>query len=138
MFAVGVDVSNGRSTVAVLQSKSKVILKPFEVPHTQEALGRLVDKLNSLDGENRVIMEHTVRYVDAYSKHIDCLLLLICNGNPTLPIADSICLLTRDHLNRFSTCIKRTLSMEGWLVNFQASDELLEHSTRPLPSHCTA
>ena len=29
MFAVGVDVSNGRSTVAVLQTKKKVILKPF-------------------------------------------------------------------------------------------------------------
>ena len=62
MFAVGVDVSNGRSTIAVLQSKSKVILKPFEVPHTPEALGMLVDKLNNLDGETRVIMEHTGRY----------------------------------------------------------------------------
>jgi len=36
MFAVGVDVSKGRSTVAVLQSKSTVTLKPFEVSHTPE------------------------------------------------------------------------------------------------------
>ena len=34
MFAVGVDVSNGRSMVAVLQSKTQVYLKPFEVSHT--------------------------------------------------------------------------------------------------------
>ena len=60
MFAVGVDVSNGRSTVAVLQSKTKVILKPFEVPHTPEALGRLVDQLNSLDGETRVDEQDSV------------------------------------------------------------------------------
>ena len=34
MFAVGVDVSNGRSTVAVLQSKTSTLMKPFEIPHT--------------------------------------------------------------------------------------------------------
>ena len=64
MFAVGVDVSNGRSTVAVLQSKSIVTLRPFEVSHTPEALGKLVEKLNSLGGETRVIMEHTGRYYE--------------------------------------------------------------------------
>ena len=62
MFAVGVDVSNGRSTVAVLQSKKTVTLKPFEVSHTPEDLGRLVNKLNGLNGETKVIMEHTGRY----------------------------------------------------------------------------
>ena len=40
MLAVGIDVSNGRSTVAVLQSKTKVTLKPFEVAHTAERLNR--------------------------------------------------------------------------------------------------
>ena len=34
MFAVGVDVSNGRSMVTVLSAKRKVIMKPFEVQHT--------------------------------------------------------------------------------------------------------
>ena len=65
MFAVGVDVSNGKSTVAVLQSKSTVTLKPFEVSHTPGALGRLVDKLNGLNGETKVIMEHTGRYYES-------------------------------------------------------------------------
>lgn len=36
MFAVGVDVSNGRSTVAVLGARRKVIMKPFEVRHTAD------------------------------------------------------------------------------------------------------
>ena len=38
MFAVGVDVSHGRSTVAVLGAKRKVVMKPFEVPHTVDAV----------------------------------------------------------------------------------------------------
>lgn len=71
MFAVGVDVSNGRSTVAVLQSKTKVLIKPFEVSHTPEALGRLVDKLNSLDGETKVIMEHTGRYYESIAMFLN-------------------------------------------------------------------
>ena len=84
MFAVGVDVSNGRSTVAVLQSKTKVILKPFEVPHTPEALGRLVDKLNSLDGETRVIMEHTGRYYESIAMFLDSAGFFVSALNPLL------------------------------------------------------
>ena len=84
MFAVGVDVSNGRSTVAVLQSKTKVILKPFEVPHTPEALGRLVDKLNSLGGETRVIMEHTGRYYESIAMFLNSAGFFVSALNPLL------------------------------------------------------
>ena len=84
MFAVGVDVSNGRSTVAVLQSKTKVILKPFEVPHTPEALGRLVDQLNSLNGETRVIMEHTGRYYESIAMFLNNAGFFVSALNPIL------------------------------------------------------
>ena len=49
MFAVGVDVSNGRSTVAVLGQGRKVVMKPFEVQHTAEGFAALADKLNTLN-----------------------------------------------------------------------------------------
>jgi transposase len=84
MFAVGVDVSNGRSTVAVLQTKKKVILKPFEVPHTPEALGRLVDKLNSLNEETRVIMEHTGRYYESIAMFLNSKGFFVSALNPLL------------------------------------------------------
>ena len=84
MFAVGVDVSNGRSTVAVLQSKTKVIMKPFEVPHTPEALGRLVEKLNNLDGEIKVIMEHTGRYYESIAMFLDSAGFFVSALNPLL------------------------------------------------------
>ena len=67
MFAVGVDVSNGRSTVAVLGARRKVVLKPFEVPHTADGFASLAKKLNGLDGEARIVMEHTGRYYESFA-----------------------------------------------------------------------
>jgi len=67
VFAVGVDVSNGRSTVAVLGAKRKVVMKPFEVPHTADGFASLVEKLNDLDGEARIVMEHTGRYYESFA-----------------------------------------------------------------------
>ena len=67
MFAVGIDVSNGRSTVAVLGAKRKVVMKPFEVPHTADGFASLAEKLNGLDGETRIVMEHTGRYYESFA-----------------------------------------------------------------------
>lgn len=67
MFAVGVDVSNGRSTIAVLGQGRKVVIKPFEVQHTAEGFAALADRLNALDGEIRIVMEHTGRYYESFA-----------------------------------------------------------------------
>lgn len=67
MFAVGVDVSNGRSTVAVLGTKRSVIMKPYEVPHTKEGFADLTAKLHALGGEVRIVMEHTGRYYESFA-----------------------------------------------------------------------
>ena len=67
MFAVGVDVSNGRSTIAVLGKAQKVVMKPFEVQHTAEGFAVLIKKLNALDGESRIVMEHTGRYYESFA-----------------------------------------------------------------------
>ena len=68
MFAVGVDVSNGRSTVAVLQTKTSALMKPFEIPHTAEGFASLAGKLAGLDGEVRIVMEHTGRYYESFAR----------------------------------------------------------------------
>lgn len=67
MFAVGVDVSGGRSTVAVLSKEQKVVMKPFEVQHTAEGFAALSAKLNALNGEIRIVMEHTGRYYESFA-----------------------------------------------------------------------
>ena len=84
MFAVGVDVSNGRSTIAVLQSKTTITLKPFEVSHTPDALGKLAEKLNSLNGETKVIMEHTGRYYESIAMFLDNKGFFVSAVNPLL------------------------------------------------------
>ena len=67
MFAVGVDVSNGRSTVAVLGGKRKVVIKPYEVAHTADGFANLAETLNALDGKVRIVMEHTGRYYEPFA-----------------------------------------------------------------------
>ena len=66
--AVGIDVSNGRSTVSVLRPFGEVVVLPFNVQHTTEELSALADKLLSIDGETRVVMEHTGRYYESIEK----------------------------------------------------------------------
>ncbi len=67
MFAVGVDVSNGRSMVAILHSKYELVMKPFEVPHTNEGFASLTVMLHGLGGEVRIVMEHTGRYYESFA-----------------------------------------------------------------------
>ena len=62
MNSVGIDVSKGRSTVAVMRPFGEVVISPFEVRHTASELGELARLLKSLDGETRVIMEATGNY----------------------------------------------------------------------------
>ena len=70
MNAVGIDVSKGKSTVAVLRPLGVVVAKPFEIRHTAAELGTLADFLKSLDGETKVVMEHTGRYYEPVAQVI--------------------------------------------------------------------
>ncbi len=67
MFAVGVDVSNGKSTVAVMGSKRTVVVKSCEVPHTTDGFAKLAARLHALNGEVRIVMEHTGRYYESFA-----------------------------------------------------------------------
>ena len=57
----GIDVSKGKSMVSVLRPFGEVVAKPFSIGHTGSELKELADYLKSLDGETRVVMEHTGR-----------------------------------------------------------------------------
>ncbi len=60
--AVGVDVSKGKSMVAVRRPGGETVMQPFEVRHTQSGLTELAARLKGLDGDIRVVMEHTGTY----------------------------------------------------------------------------
>ena len=57
MNCVGIDVSKGKSTIAVMRPFGEVVVSPFEVCHTASELSELARLLKSLDGETRVVME---------------------------------------------------------------------------------
>jgi len=62
MNAVGIDVSKGKSMIAVMRPFGEVVRAPFEVRHTASELSELVKLLKCLDGETRVVMESTGNY----------------------------------------------------------------------------
>ena len=61
-ICVGIDISKGKSTVSAYQWGDTVVMKTHEVLHTAVALRELADSIKLLDGEVRVVMEHTGRY----------------------------------------------------------------------------
>ncbi len=82
--AAGIDVSKGKSMVAVLRPFNETVAKPFEVRHTGSELKQLADYLKGLDGETRVIMEHTGRYYEQIAQYLHDAGIYVSAVNPKL------------------------------------------------------
>ena len=62
MNSVGIDVSKGKSMIAVMRPFGEVVVSPFEIHHTDSELCELAKLLRSLPGETSVVMEATGNY----------------------------------------------------------------------------
>ena len=62
MNAVGIDVSKGKSTVAILRPMGEVVQTPIDISHDAVSLKRLAYQTLSLGENTRVVMEATGRY----------------------------------------------------------------------------
>ena len=62
MNAVGIDVSKGKSMIAVMRPGKETVIEPFEIGHTDSELIDLAKLIKSLDGETRAVMEATGNY----------------------------------------------------------------------------
>ena len=62
MNAVGIDVSKGKSTIAVMRPFGEVVASPYDVAHTDSELSKLAKMLKSLKGETKIVMECTGSY----------------------------------------------------------------------------
>ena len=80
----GVDVSKGKSMVSVLRLFGEVVTKPFSVGHTGSELKELANYLKSLDGETRVVMEHTGRYYEPVARFLHEEGIFVSAVNPKL------------------------------------------------------
>ena len=82
--AVGIDVSKGRSTVAVLQPGGVIVHKPFDVPHKSKDLHDLAQYLGALEGDTKVVMESTGRYHEPIRNVLSEAGFFVCTVNPHL------------------------------------------------------
>jgi len=84
MNAVGIDVSKGKSTVAVIQPFGIVIAEPFDVFHTDNGLKELVNFIKSLSGETKVVMEYTGTYFEPVANALHDAGIFVSVVNPLL------------------------------------------------------
>lgn len=82
--AVGIDVSKGKSTVAVLRPAGEIVRKPFEVKHTPKELSDLSSYIEKLDGETRIVMECTGHYHEPILKVLSDAGFFVSAVNPHL------------------------------------------------------
>lgn len=70
MNAVGIDVSKGKSTVAIMQPFGVVVASPFEVSHNGQELKELAERVKLLPGETKVVMEYTGNYYEPIAQYL--------------------------------------------------------------------
>lgn len=84
MNAVGIDVSKGKSTVVALAPGGKFLSRPFNVLHTKSGIKELVSLVRTLDGDTRILMEHTGRYYEPLLQWLAASDLFVTAVNPKL------------------------------------------------------
>ncbi len=84
MNAVGIDVSKGKSTVAVLRAYGEVVASPFDVAHTESELKELANFIKKLRGETKVVMEATGNYYEPIAHYLHEQNIFVSVVNPVL------------------------------------------------------
>lgn len=84
MNAVGIDVSKGKSMVAIMRPFGEIVSTPFEIKHTTSDINSLVEIISSIEGESRIVMEHTGRYYEVLAHQLSEANLFVSAINPKL------------------------------------------------------
>jgi transposase len=84
MNAVGIDISKGKSMVAIARPFGEIVSKPFEVRHTSDDIAALTKYLHTLDGDTRIVMEHTGRYYEPMARQLAGADFFVSAVNPKL------------------------------------------------------
>ena len=82
MFAVGIDVSKSKSTVAILNSDGTPLVHPFIMAHTLSGMNSLVERIRSFGGPSTILMEYTGHYHYPILKKLQSEGFPVCLINP--------------------------------------------------------
>lgn len=84
MNAVGIDISKGKSMVAIMRPFGEIVESPFEIKHSSSDISSLISLIHSVEGESRVVMEHTGRYYEVLAHQLSKAGIFTCTVNPKL------------------------------------------------------
>ena len=84
MNAVGIDVSKGKSMVAIIRPLGEIVAAPFGIKHSASDIKSLVNLIHSVEGESRIVMEHTGRYYEVLAHQLSKADLFVSAINPKL------------------------------------------------------
>lgn len=84
MNAVGIDVSKGKSMIAILRPYGEIVSSPFVINHTSSNIQSLIEQIKSIEGESRIVMEHTGRYYEPLARELSLAGLFVTAVNPKL------------------------------------------------------
>ena len=84
MNAVGIDVSKGKSTVAIYRPGNVVVQAPRDYRHTESSINDLITTIKCLEGETKVCMEHTGRYYEPMASWLSAAGIFVSTVNPWL------------------------------------------------------
>ena len=84
MNAVGIDVSKGKSMVAIMRPFGEIVATPFEIKRTASDINSLVELIHSVEDESRIVMEHTGRYYEVFAHQLSKANLFVSAINPKL------------------------------------------------------
>ena len=108
MNAVGIDVSKGKSMVAILRPFGEIVSTPFEVKHTVSGIRSLIEHIKAIDGESRIVMAVSYTHLDVYKRQILSGCNLLCITHPPmnkLIVAMYILLVKRVFLKVFPAAV---------------------------------
>jgi len=83
-ISVGIDVSKGKSMVSAMRPLGEMVIKPYEVIHSEVELERLAYSLKELEGDLKVVMEATGGYHDPVAQVLHEVGLFVSVVNPKL------------------------------------------------------
>lgn len=70
-YSIGIDVSMGKSTIAIISTDGEVISEPFEIEHTKSGFNLILEKIKNIPKDNvKFVMESTGNYCKSLLKII--------------------------------------------------------------------
>jgi len=128
MVSVGIDVSKDKSTVCVLRPYGEVVFSPYEINHVEPEITALISRINSLEGEVRIVMEATGAYHFPVLHRLKEVGLFVSVINPLVMKKYVSTALRKGKTDKLDSIRIANYGLDNWfhLVDYQVTEEVYE------------